>query len=219
MEPPELHTPRLRLRAWQASDLQAFAALNAAAEVMTFFRAMLTRRQSDDFARAADKKLRDRGFGLWAVETRGGASFIGFVGLDETNFPAHFTPCIEIGWRLARHHWGRGYATEAAKAALGFAFGSLGIEEVVSFTAHHNLRSRAVMERIGMHRSPKDDFDYPRFPEGHPLRRHVLWRVNKHGSLDRSLMTDASVRPRRSWSGLRSRGRARFSCARKFAAF
>ena len=116
------------------------------------------------------------GFGLWAVEVAGGPPFIGFVGLAVPRFEAHFTPAVEVGWRLAREHWGRGYATEAARAALDYGFGTVGLEEVVSLTVPANTRSIAVMERLGMTRDPADDFDHPRLPEGHRLRRHVLYR-------------------------------------------
>jgi ribosomal-protein-alanine N-acetyltransferase len=109
----------------------------------------------------------------------GGAPFIGFVGLAVPVFQLHFTPCVEIGWRLAAEHWGRGYATEAARAALDFAFGPLNLSEVVSFTVPAHARSRAVMERLGMRRSPADDFDHPALSEGHPLRRHVLYRMSR----------------------------------------
>jgi RimJ/RimL family protein N-acetyltransferase len=111
------------------------------------------------------------------VEVRGGAAFAGFVGLSVPRFEAHFAPCVEIGWRLAAQHWGHGYATEGARAALAFGFGTLGLEEIVAFTAPRNVRSRRVMEKIGMTYDPADDFDHPLLPEGHPLRRHVLYRI------------------------------------------
>ena len=117
------------------------------------------------------------GFGLWALEIPGVAPFAGFVGLSVPGFTAPFTPCVEIGWRLAAAHWGRGYATEAARAVLAHAWDVVGLDEVVSFTTAGNDRSRAVMTRIGMRYDPADDFDHPRLPPGHPLRRHVLYRV------------------------------------------
>jgi RimJ/RimL family protein N-acetyltransferase len=120
----------------------------------------------------------EHGFGLWAIELPGVAPFIGFAGLTWARFSAPFTPCVEVGWRLAFEHWGHGYATEAARLALGYGFGTLALSEVVSFTSATNLRSRAVMERLGMRRDPAEDFDYPSFPEGHPLRRHVLYRLS-----------------------------------------
>ena len=180
---PTIQTPRLLLRPWRDADLAPFAAMNADPVVMEFFPRPLDRAESD----AAVARIRDhfaaRGFGLWAVEVPDVADFIGFVGLAVPRFEAHFTPCVEIGWRLAREHWGRGYATEAARAALGFGFEELALDEIVSFTAPANVRSRAVMERIGMTRSPEDDFDHPTLPEGHPLRRHVLYRARRPGGL------------------------------------
>ena len=117
------------------------------------------------------------GYGHWAVEVRDAGEFIGFVGLAQPSFEAAFTPCTEIGWRLARSAWGRGYATEAARATLNVAFGPVGLDEVLSWTFEGNLPSRAVMERLGMTRDPADDFDHPRLPEGERLRRHVLYRI------------------------------------------
>jgi|SRR5579864_3062776 len=174
---PTLHTPRLHLRLWRDEDLPAFAALNADVRVMEFFPKPLERAESDALAARIRDKLASRGFGLWAVEVPEVADFIGFVGLSVPHFEAHFTPCVEIGWRLAYEHWGRGYATEAARAALEFGFKSLALDEIVSFTTPVNRRSWGVMERIGMTRSPADDFDHPSLPEGHPLRRHVLYRA------------------------------------------
>ncbi len=176
---PELRTDRLRLRAWRAADLEPFARLNADARVMEHFPEALSRSESDALATRISQNLTARGFGLWAVEVPGIADFAGFVGLAVPGFEAHFTPCIEIGWRLAAEHWGRGYATEGARAALGFAFARLHLDEVVSFTVVANSRSRRVMERLGMHRDPADDFEHPSLPEGHPLRRHVLYRLRR----------------------------------------
>jgi RimJ/RimL family protein N-acetyltransferase len=119
----------------------------------------------------------EHGFGLWAIEVPGGAPFIGFAGLSWARFSAPFTPCVEVGWRLACEHWGYGYATEAARLALGYGFGPLALSEIVSFTSATNHRSRAVMKRLGMRRDPAEDFDYPGLPENHPLRRHVLYRL------------------------------------------
>jgi len=176
-----LRTRRLLLRGWRAGDLAPFAALNADPEVMRHFPAALTRAQSDALAGRLQERLARDGFGFWAVEVvvpDGPASgFIGFVGLNRPTFTAAFTPCIEIGWRLARPAWGAGYASEAARAALSFAFRELALAEVVSFTATGNLRSRAVMERLGMTRDPAEDFDHPDLPPGQPLSRHVLYRL------------------------------------------
>jgi RimJ/RimL family protein N-acetyltransferase len=176
---PSIQTPRLLLRPWRDADLEPFAAMNADPIVMEFFPKLLDRGESDAAVSRIREHFATRGFGLWAVEVPGVAEFIGFVGLAVPRFEAHFTPCVEIGWRLARAHWGRGYATEAARAALEFGFEDLALDEIVSFTVPANVRSRAVMERIGMTRSPDDDYDHPALPEGHPLRRHVLYRASR----------------------------------------
>jgi RimJ/RimL family protein N-acetyltransferase len=173
----ELRTQRLLLRPWRAADREPFAALNADAEVMRHFPAPLTREQSDALADRIESAFAQEGWGLWALELRDGGEFIGFTGLSRPAFDAHFTPAIEIGWRLARGAWGRGYATEAARAAAAFGFDTLAAVELVSFTATANTPSRAVMERLGMTHDPADDFDHPNVPAGHALRRHVLYRL------------------------------------------
>src|SRR5262249_1280368 len=121
--------------------------------------------------------FQQHGFGLWAVEILDGPAFAGFVGLAVPTFKTHFTPCVEIGWRIGREYWNRGYATEGARAALNFGFQNVGLQEIVSFTVPANVPSRRVMEKAGMTRNPEDDFDHPALPEGHPLRRHVLYRI------------------------------------------
>jgi RimJ/RimL family protein N-acetyltransferase len=172
-----LQTERLLLRPWSPADLAPFARLNADPRVMEHFPSVESREQSDACAARIAAHFAERGFGLWAVEVPGVAAFIGFVGLSVPRFEAAFTPCVEVGWRLAAEHWGRGYATEAARAALAFGFEQLGLNEIVSFTVPANQRSRAVMERIGMTRDPADDFEHPSLPPGHPLRWHVLYRI------------------------------------------
>jgi ribosomal-protein-alanine N-acetyltransferase len=178
MAGPTIETARLRLRPWRAADLAPFAALNADPAVMEYFLKPLDRQESDDTVARIEAHFRRHGFGFWAVEAKDLASFIGMVGLGVPSWTAPFTPCVEIGWRLARAQWGRGYAREAAAAALDHGFGVLGLDEIVSFTVPANLRSRAVMERLGMRRAAADDFDHPRVPPGHPLRRHVLYRID-----------------------------------------
>lgn len=168
---------RIRLRRWRDADREPFAAMNADPRVMEFFRSPLNRAASDAMADRIEKDFGERGFGLWAIEVPGLAPFIGFAGFAVPEFRAHFTPCVEIGWRLALAHWGQGYATEAARLALRHGFAALAFRDVVSFTSATNLRSRAVMERLGMRRDPADDFDHPAIAEGHPLRRHVLYRL------------------------------------------
>jgi RimJ/RimL family protein N-acetyltransferase len=175
--PAELRTPRLLLRRWRPADLEPFARLNADARVLEHLPWPLSREQSDALAARIAAHFAERGFGLWALEVPGVAPFVGFVGLSVPSFEAAFTPCVEVGWRLAAEHWGRGYATEAARAALAFGFEQLGLREILSFTVPANQRSRAVMERIGMTRDPTDDFDHPSLPPEHPLRQHVLYRI------------------------------------------
>jgi RimJ/RimL family protein N-acetyltransferase len=174
---PSLTTPRLKLRGWRESDREPFAAINADPEVMEHFPGPLTRRQSDELVERIEAGFAENGFWLWAVEVGASGEFIGFTGLAGPGFEAHFTPAVEIGWRLARSAWGHGYATEAARAALAFGFEEVGLDEIVSFTTVANRRSRAVMERLGMSRDPGDDFDHPGLPPGHPQRPHVLYRL------------------------------------------
>jgi RimJ/RimL family protein N-acetyltransferase len=175
----ELRTERLLLREWRDEDREPWAALNADPEVRRWFPNVLDRAASDAEAERHATRLAERGWGLWAVEVAGGDPFIGFVGLNEALFEAPFNPSVEIGWRLARSAWGRGYAPEAATAVLDHAFGVLGLDEVVSFTAVGNRPSQRVMEKIGMVRDEPADFDHPNVPEGHPLRRHVLYRISR----------------------------------------
>ncbi len=172
-----IETPRLLLRGWRDSDLPSFAAMNADPAVMRHFPATLSRPESDALAQRIRADLDANGWGLWAVEVRGGAEFAGFVGLKRAGFPAPFPDWVEIGWRLAAAQWNRGYATEAARAALDQAFGPVGLQEVVSFTVPANAASRRVMEKLGLRHDPGEDFDHPRLPPGHPLRRHVLYRI------------------------------------------
>ncbi len=175
--PGEIKTERLLLRRWRQEDRPLFAAMNADPRVMEFFPKLLSREESDATVDRIEAHFAQHGFGLWVVEVPGVTPFAGFVGLAHPRFEASFTPCVEIGWRLAAEHWGRGYATEGAQAALAFGFEQLNLAEILSFTVPDNLRSRRVMEKIGMTHSPADDFDHPLLPEGHRLRRHVLYRA------------------------------------------
>lgn len=174
---PELKTDRLILREWRDEDRVPFAELNADPEVMEHFPMLLAKDLSDSLADRIQSHFDEHGYGLWAVEVPGVAPFIGFVGLSRPRFETHFTPCVEIGWRLARKHWNQGYATEAAQAALKFGFAKIGLEGIVSFTVPANLASRRVMEKLGMTHNPSEDFEHPSLPVGHPLRRHVLYRL------------------------------------------
>jgi RimJ/RimL family protein N-acetyltransferase len=151
--------------------------MNADPRVMQYFPGALSVEESDRFVRRIEAHFERHGFGLWAVEIPGVVPFAGFIGLSIPAFDAHFTPCVEIGWRLAAEQWGRGYATEGARAVLSFGFETLQLGEIVSFTVVDNLRSRRVMERIGMAHDPADDFDHPAGAGGPPPRRHVLYRI------------------------------------------
>ncbi len=175
--PRELRTDRLLLRRWRSDDRAPFAALNADPRVTEFLAGPLSRASSDALAERIEAHFAQYGFGPWAVEVPGEIPFAGFVGLGVPGFTAPFTPCVEVLWRLAPACWGRGYATEGARAALDFGFTHAGLAEIVSFTVPANVRSRAVMERLGMTRDPADDFDHPELPAGHSLRRHVLYRA------------------------------------------
>lgn len=172
-----VRTRRLVLRPWREEDLAPFRRINRDPRVMRHFPAPLGRQQSDALAARIDKHFEEHGFGLWAVEVSGGEPCIGFVGLAVPGFGAHFTPCVELGWRLDPAFWNRGLATEAGRAAIDFAFREVGLEELVSFTVPANKASRRVMEKLGMHHAPADDFEHPALPPGHPLRPHVLYRV------------------------------------------
>jgi RimJ/RimL family protein N-acetyltransferase len=174
-----IETERLLLRTWRQADREPFAQINADPRVMEFFPARLSREESDALADRIAKHFQQRGFGLYAAELRSELRFIGFLGLYVPLFQAHFTPCVEIGWRLSAEHWGQGLATEGARAVVHHAFDSLGLDSLVSFTVPANVRSIRVMEKIGMHRDRAEDFDHPRLPEGHRLRRHVLYRIQR----------------------------------------
>jgi RimJ/RimL family protein N-acetyltransferase len=176
----ELTTERLLLRPWRPADRAPFAALNADPEVMEHFPSLLTREQSDASIDRYQQRLETYGYTLWALEVRGTGEFIGMTGIQNVPFDAPFTPAVEIGWRLVRSAWGHGYASEAARASLDHGFEVVGLKEIVAMTTTTNLRSQAVMERLGMTRDPADDFDRLDVPEG-PLRRHVLYRISRNG--------------------------------------
>jgi len=174
-----IRTSRLILRPWNESDKPLFASLNADPRVMEYFPSVLSSLESDQLADKIQSGIDSNGWGPWAVELIDVDRFIGFIGLSQvTSFEAHFTPAVEIGWRLAFDYWGKGLATEGAKAALCYGFETLKLPEIVAFTTKKNHRSRSVMEKMGMHRDSKDDFEHPQLIEGHPLRGHVLYRIN-----------------------------------------
>jgi RimJ/RimL family protein N-acetyltransferase len=176
-----LRTERLLLRRWRDSDRVPFAELNADPVVMEHFPAGLTRAESDSMIDRVDGRFDEVGYGLWALEIAATGEFIGFTGLQAPafGFEAPFMPAVEVGWRLARSAWGHGYATEAARRALAVGFDDVGLAQIVSFTSTTNLRSQAVMARLGMTHDPADDFDHPKLPADSPLRRHVLYRITR----------------------------------------
>jgi RimJ/RimL family protein N-acetyltransferase len=175
-----LETERLILRDWRAADRQPFAQMNADPRVMEFMPAILSRAESDLLVDKIEKHFQTYGFALYAAELRASQSFIGYIGLAVPSFQAKFTPCVEVGWRLSANHWGKGLATEGAREVIRYAFGPLGLDGLVSFTVPANIRSRRVMEKLGMTHDAADDFEHPNLPENHKLRRHVLYRLSAH---------------------------------------
>lgn len=180
-----LETERLLLRRWTDADREPFAAMNADPRVMEFLPGVLTREESDSMIENIESHFDNRGFGLFATELKSEKKLIGFIGLHVATFEAHFTPCIEIGWRIAAEYWGKGLATEGSREVIRYAFERLRLESLVSFTVAENVASRRLMEKLGMTHDPADDFDHPRLPPGHRLRRHVLYRL-KNPALGKS---------------------------------
>jgi len=175
----ELESARLVLRQWQDDDLREFAAMCADPQVMRYFPEPLTRLEAAALIGRIRGHFNEYGFGLWALERKDSGAFIGMTGLLNVNFDAPFAPAVEIGWRLARRHWGLGFASEAAWTCLRCAFAQLRLEEVVSFTSEINLPSQKVMQAIGMVQDLQGSFEHPRLPSGHPLRPHVLYRIDR----------------------------------------
>ena len=180
-----IETPRLYLRRWREEDRAPFARINADPRVMEFFPSCLSRSESDAGVDSVLAHFEKHGFGLCAVERRDNGRFIGFIGLAVPGFEAHFTPCVEIGWRLEAQSWGQGFATEGARSAAAYAFETLRLPEIVSMAVPANVRSTRVMEKIGMKRDPGGDFEHPQVPAGHPLRHHVLYRLKSLTSASR----------------------------------
>jgi RimJ/RimL family protein N-acetyltransferase len=174
-----LATERLRLRRWREEDREPFQAINADPRVMEFFPSILPPEDSDIVFERIQRHFAQHGFGLWAAELREGQIFLGFIGLAVPTFDAPFMPAVEIGWRLRSDFWNRGLATEGAREAMRFAFEEIGLASLVSMTVPANVRSRRVMEKLGMTHDEGDDFNHPLLPEGHPLRRHVLYRIGR----------------------------------------
>lgn len=175
----EIRSGRVILRDWRDSDLPAWIAMNADPEVMRYFVSTVTPEQSTAEANRIRARSAVDGFTFWALEIPGVTDFAGFVGLIRTGYETPFTPCVEVGWRLAKAYWGKGYASEAAQLALAYGFETLGLDEIVSMTTLTNLPSQKVMQRIGMHRDVADDFGHPRVPADHPLHPHLLYRLKR----------------------------------------
>jgi len=175
-----LRTERLILRRPREADREPFARMNADPRVMEFFPATLSREESDALMERIKAHREQHGFSWCAAELQDTGEFIGFIGLAVPRFEAGFTPCVEIGWRLAAEYWGRGLATEGARTVVDYAFADLGLKEIVSFTTVANARSRRVMEKLGMTHDLADDFDHPGLAEGHAQRRHVLYRLRRN---------------------------------------
>ena len=173
-----LHTKRLLLRQWGEEDLPSFSQMSRDKDVMEFYPKLLTKEESDNMARTIQSLITERGWGLWAVEIPNQEAFIGYVGLHVPKDNLPFSPCVEIGWRLAKEHWGKGYATEAATECLRYAFFELDLDEVVSFTTLLNLRSQKVMQKIGMSNT-KNNFLHPNIEATHPQCEHVLYKISK----------------------------------------
>ncbi|MBH1964833.1 MAG: GNAT family N-acetyltransferase [Comamonadaceae bacterium] len=175
----ELTTPRLLLRQWRESDLEPFRVMSADEEVMKYFTSPLSMQESDQMAQRCQALITERGWGFWAAQELDSKQFIGFIGLHIPIAALPFSPCIEVGWRLAQDYWGKGLATEGARACLKFAFDELKADEVVSFTSIQNRRSEAVMQRLGMARD-KETFFHPAIDKDHRLSEHCLYRISRH---------------------------------------
>ena len=174
-----MESKRIILRDWLPSDRDAFFEMNSDPTIMEFMPKILSRPESDQFFDEIVRRLSLNRFGFWAVECKNNNEFLGFTGLNSPSWKSHFTPCVEIGWRICRSAWGQGYGTEAAKVALNYGFNTLGLNEIVSFTVPANKKSIRVMEKIGMKRDHKGDFLHPELPEPHQLSHHILYRISK----------------------------------------
>jgi ribosomal-protein-alanine N-acetyltransferase len=171
-----IETPRLILRQWQEADIEPYAQLNNDEQVMEFFPSVSTMEETLAQINRVTNHIKQYGFGFFAVERKDNGQFIGFTGLSHPRFESYFTPCVEVGWRLSKANWGHGFATEAAEACLQFGFETPKVDEIYSFTAEHNIRSENVMKKIGMVKAGY--FEHPSIADGHPLKRHVLYKIS-----------------------------------------
>ena len=184
----QLQTNRLILRQWRDSDIPTFIEMGQDPRVMEFFPTLWSEEKSRDCAAYFREHFTENHFGFFAVELKETQQFIGFVGIAKVGFDSHFTPAVEIGWRLASQHFGKGYATEAAREVLRFAFADLGLDEIVAFTVPANIPSRHVMEKIGMSHDEKDDFAHPKLSPDHRFAQHVLYRIKRLDFLNQRLI-------------------------------
>ena len=173
----EIETKRLLLRRWQNADMGAFISMNADTTVMRFFPATLYAEETKAFYDSIQQEFSEYGYGLYAVEEKDSGYFIGYIGFHWSRFDLDFCPCIEMSWRLSKQYWNKVYATEGAAACLKHGFEKLCFDVVVSFTSIENVASQRVMQKIGMHFERY--FEHPKVSEGHPLRSHVFYRINK----------------------------------------
>ncbi|MCB0379144.1 MAG: GNAT family N-acetyltransferase [Bdellovibrionales bacterium] len=176
---PSYRTERLILRPWKEEDFDFFAQLKSDHEVMRYFPKLLGRQESNEVAHKIINSMNQNKFGIWMVEETNHHERVGIVGLQRVNFAAHFTPAVEVGWKLARQHWGKGYATEAARKSLELGFTDFGLEEIVALTIPENQASRKVMERLGMTYNPDEDFEHPKIEPGSRCSKHVIYRIKK----------------------------------------
>lgn len=174
-----IETERLFLRTWEEKDIEPFYAMNQDPKVIEYLLGPMSLERAKEFPRIMNAQQKEKKYSLWAVEIKESGEFIGFIGLNYTDWEAHFTPAVEVGWRLDSKYWGNGYAPEGAKACLEYGFNKIGLEEIISFTVPENTNSRRVMEKIGLKREKKDDFIHPRLPKAHRLLQHVLYRLKK----------------------------------------
>ncbi len=186
-----IETPRLILRQWRAEDAPLFARINGDPLIMQYMPRVLPPKDSDKLVKRFDDHFSKHGYGMYAVESRESGVFMGTVGLQHVDFKVPFAPAVEVAWRLDYEFWGQGYATEAARAVADFAFNDLKLKEIVAFTVHDNTRSIHVMEKLGMAHDEKGDFDYPSLPKGHPLGRHVLYRLKAKDYSSAAVSQDA----------------------------
>jgi RimJ/RimL family protein N-acetyltransferase len=180
-----LSTERLLLRSWNEVDINSYYKINQDPKVIEFLPSSLSIAQVKNFIDYANRQQEEKNYTLWAVEHKEDSKLIGFIGLNYTDFAAYFTPAVEIGWRLSSKYWNKGYATEGAEVSLKFAFDKLNLKEIISFTAMNNLRSRRVMEKIGLNYVVNGDFNIPSLPVEHKLSKHVLYKLSKKEYLEK----------------------------------